>query len=128
MTKLTLPRRGDLAAVVEPVKMRFFLHSSGVASELAEGNVHLRVTMTDTGRPYHNQCTGEALQTVQCHAADEDITLFGGCFCPFVQRAWVAFDYLGIQYKVRRVSLIPFPNGLIRSHVVLYVQAISYVT
>ncbi|KAG9311779.1 glutathione S-transferase [Chiua virens] len=57
--------------------------------------------MTDTGKGYHNQCTGEALQTVQRHVTDEDITLFAGCFCPFVQRVWVTLEYLGIPYKVR---------------------------
>lgn len=61
--------------------------------------------MTDTGKVYYNQCTGEALQTVQRHAADEDIVLFAGCFCPFVQRAWVTLEYLGIPYKVRRLDL-----------------------
>ncbi|KAN0085796.1 valine---tRNA ligase [Tylopilus felleus] len=56
--------------------------------------------MTDTGKSYHKHCTGDALQTVQRHAVDEDITLFAGCFCPFVQRAWVTLEYLGIPYKV----------------------------
>ncbi|KAG6840094.1 hypothetical protein C0991_008992 [Blastosporella zonata] len=27
-------------------------------------------------------------------------TLFGSCFCPFVQRVWVSFEFLGIPYKV----------------------------
>ncbi|KAF8885770.1 hypothetical protein BD779DRAFT_1532367 [Infundibulicybe gibba] len=54
----------------------------------------------DSGKHYHNQCTGNALTTVNKHTADEDITLFGSCFCPFVQRVWVAFEYLGIPYKV----------------------------
>ena len=57
--------------------------------------------MTDTGKSYHKQATGEALQTVQRHAADQGITLFAGCFCPFVQRAWVTLEALGIPYKVR---------------------------
>jgi len=56
---------------------------------------------TDSGKQYHLQCTGEALDTVNAHAADADITLFGSCFCPFVQRVWVAFEYLGIPYRVR---------------------------
>lgn len=54
----------------------------------------------DIGRAYHKQCTGEALKTVELHQQDEDITLFGSCFCPFVQRVWVAFEVLGIPYKV----------------------------
>lgn len=71
--------------------------------------------MTDTGKVYHNHCTGEALQTVQRHTADEDIVLFAGCFCPFVQRAWVTLEYLGIPYKVRRFTLHSFLR-LIRSN------------
>jgi hypothetical protein len=55
---------------------------------------------TDKGRVYHTKCTGSALETVNKHDKDQDITLFGSCFCPFVQRAWVAFEFLGIPYKV----------------------------
>lgn len=54
----------------------------------------------DRGRPYHTQCTGPALATVSQHRDEADITLFGSCFCPFVQRVWVAFEYMGISYKV----------------------------
>jgi glutathione S-transferase len=55
---------------------------------------------------YHLKCTGPALQTVERHSNDEDITLFGSCFCPFVQRAWVALEYLGIPYKVKRMKIL----------------------
>lgn len=54
----------------------------------------------DSGKAYHTECTGDALVTVKTHEKDEDITLFGSCFCPFVQRVWVAFEILGIPYKV----------------------------
>lgn len=55
--------------------------------------------MTDTERLYHSQCTGEALKTVEAHQDDQDITLFGSCFCPFVQRVWIALEALEIPYK-----------------------------
>ncbi|PPR04652.1 hypothetical protein CVT24_011870 [Panaeolus cyanescens] len=55
----------------------------------------------DMGRAYHNECTGDALETVKKHQREEDITLFGSCFCPFVQRVWVVFEMLGIPYKLR---------------------------
>ncbi|KAG2108662.1 uncharacterized protein F5147DRAFT_694264, partial [Suillus discolor] len=58
--------------------------------------------MTDSGRVYHRSCTGPALQTVEQHAQDQDITLFASCFCPFVQRVWTALEYLEIPYKVRQ--------------------------
>lgn len=40
----------------------------------------------DSGKAYHKECTGIALQTVQSRQVPADITLFGSCFCPFVQR------------------------------------------
>lgn len=57
----------------------------------------------DSGKHYHKQCTGLALETVNAHQdPDAEITLFGSCFCPFVQRAWVTFEYLGVPYNVSR--------------------------
>ncbi|KAF9266111.1 hypothetical protein L218DRAFT_858433 [Marasmius fiardii PR-910] len=55
--------------------------------------------MTDTGKPYRVECTGIALETVKVHSSSQDITLFGSCFCPFVQRVWAAFQFLDIPYK-----------------------------
>ncbi|KAJ3478800.1 hypothetical protein NLI96_g9512 [Meripilus lineatus] len=54
----------------------------------------------DTGKSYHLKCTGDALTTANAHTSPSDITLFAGCFCPFVQRVWVALEYLGIDYHV----------------------------
>lgn len=54
----------------------------------------------DTGRAYHLECTGQALATVQAHTSPEHITLFGSCFCPFVQWVWVTLEHLGIDYMV----------------------------
>jgi glutathione S-transferase len=55
----------------------------------------------DSGKSYHKECTGLALETANKHQdINADITLFGGCFCPFVQRVWATFEYLGVPYKV----------------------------
>ncbi|KAJ6560434.1 thioredoxin-like protein [Mycena capillaripes] len=51
-------------------------------------------------KSYHLEATGPALDTVKKHSDAQDITLFGSCFCPFVQRAWVALEYLEIPYRV----------------------------
>ncbi|KAJ7068633.1 glutathione S-transferase [Mycena amicta] len=51
-------------------------------------------------KSYHLVCTGIALETAQKHSEPQDITLFGSCFCPFVQRVWAAMEYLRIPYKV----------------------------
>ncbi|KAF5364137.1 hypothetical protein D9756_000141 [Leucocoprinus leucothites] len=67
----------------------------------------------DKGKVYHTKCTGTALDTVTRHNGDEDITLFGSCFCPFVQRAWIAFEYLGIPYKYYEVDPYKKPKELL---------------
>ncbi|KJA29581.1 hypothetical protein HYPSUDRAFT_125770 [Hypholoma sublateritium FD-334 SS-4] len=67
----------------------------------------------DSGKAYHTECTGDALVTVKAHAKDEDITLFGSCFCPFVQRVWVAFEILGISYKYHEVDPYKKPKELL---------------
>lgn len=69
--------------------------------------------MTDSGKVYHRSCTGPALQTVQQHAQDQDITLFAGCFCPFVQRVWAALEYLHIPYKYYEVDPYKKPQELL---------------
>jgi len=67
----------------------------------------------DAGKHYHNECTGAALDTVKQHENPSDITLFGSCFCPFVQRVWVAFEYLGIPYKYYEVDPYKKPTDLL---------------
>ncbi|CCL99397.1 uncharacterized protein FIBRA_01415 [Fibroporia radiculosa] len=54
----------------------------------------------DTGKTYHRECTGEAYKTAQAHISPKDITLFASCFCPFVQRIWVALEFYGIDYRL----------------------------
>ncbi|PPQ92794.1 hypothetical protein CVT25_003905 [Psilocybe cyanescens] len=68
---------------------------------------------SDSGRVYHTACTGAALATAQAHEREEDITLFGSCFCPFVQRVWVAFEVLGVPYKVYEVDPYKKPKELL---------------
>ncbi|KAJ7129237.1 thioredoxin-like protein [Mycena epipterygia] len=62
---------------------------------------------------YHLQCTGAAMETVMQHSDAQDITLFGSCFCPFVQRVWVALEYLGIPYKYYEVDPYKKPAELL---------------
>ncbi|KAG0692412.1 hypothetical protein DFH29DRAFT_817595, partial [Suillus ampliporus] len=68
---------------------------------------------TDSGKVYHRECTGPDLATVQQHAHDQDITLFAGCFCPFVQRVWAALEYLQIPYKASGSMLKISRKGLV---------------
>ena len=57
----------------------------------------------DTGKPHRSQATGNALETVKARSGQAELTLFAGCFCPFVQRVWVALEYYGIEYHVCHV-------------------------
>ncbi|KAI0938817.1 hypothetical protein AcV5_000418 [Taiwanofungus camphoratus] len=70
-------------------------------------------TKADSGKSYHRQCTGAALETARAHSDPKDITLFGSCFCPFVQRVWTAFEYLGIEYKYYEVDPYKKPADLL---------------
>lgn len=73
-----------------------FNHTTLCARDSMSGKI-------DSGKVYYRECTGAALETVKRHASDQDITLFAGCFCPFVQRVWVALEYLDIPYKVSSI-------------------------
>jgi glutathione S-transferase len=72
----------------------------------------------DTGRSYRTECTGLALETVKAHEEPADITFFAACFCPFVQRVWIAFELLGVPYKVSAI-LTPFNINKIDHNLVL---------
>ena len=47
---------------------------------------------------YHLETTGQAAKTAAAHSADRvvdpSIEFMGACFCPFVQRAWIALEVL----------------------------------
>lgn len=58
------------------------------------------------GKTYHKECTGLALDTVNEHTQNEDITFFGACFCPFVQRVGLGLEALGIPYQVHRLEFV----------------------
>jgi len=73
----------------------------------------MSIAVNDSGKQYHNSCTGIALDTVHKHIGNEDITLFGSCFCPFVQRAWVALEYLDIPYTYYEVDPYKKPQDLL---------------
>ena len=59
-------------------------------------------TARDSGKRYHRECTGDALETVRKHSerSEGEIQFFAACFCPFVQRVWIALEYLEIPYFV----------------------------
>ena len=65
-------------------------------------------------KTYHKQPTGAALQTAQAHAAKTDLTLFGSCFCPFVQRVWISLEFKGsMPYTYYEVDPYAKPKDLL---------------
>ncbi|KAI1424873.1 putative glutathione S-transferase [Xylaria sp. FL1777] len=60
--------------------------------------------------------TGLAKQTVDDHAAEQQLKLFAGWFCPFVQRTWITLEEKGIPYQYIEVN--PYNKGpeLMRSN------------
>ncbi|CEH18048.1 Glutathione S-transferase [Ceraceosorus bombacis] len=68
---------------------------------------------------YHLQCTGQALETARRHEKDvepstgDEITLYGSCFCPFVHRAWITLEVLGLPYKYVEVDPYAKPASLL---------------
>ncbi|KAF8534572.1 glutathione S-transferase [Trichophaea hybrida] len=63
-------------------------------------------------KSYHKKATGQALQTVKKHSKDTEIKLFGSCFCPFVQRVWIALEFKGIDYQYIEVDPYAKPKIL----------------
>lgn len=73
-----------------------WIHNSTLTGSLTTA---LMSSRSATG--YHLECTGNAAETAQAHAphlndaaASTSIQFMGACFCPFVQRAWIALEFL----------------------------------
>ncbi|VDC03082.1 unnamed protein product [Peniophora sp. CBMAI 1063] len=64
----------------------------------------------DSGKKWALQCTGVALETVNKHSSDEEITLFASAYCPFVQRAWSAIEFLEVPYRYYEVDAYAKPK------------------
>ncbi|KAJ5679466.1 hypothetical protein N7462_007710 [Penicillium macrosclerotiorum] len=71
--------------------------------------------MADTSqqKTYHTKATGVAFATVARHSADSNLKLYGSCFCPFVQRVWIALEMKGIPYQYIEVDPYKKPASLL---------------
>ncbi|KAJ5700337.1 hypothetical protein N7536_003350 [Penicillium majusculum] len=70
--------------------------------------------MSRTGqKSYHTKATGLAAETAIKHSADVNLKLFGSCFCPFVQRVWIALELKGIPYQYIEVDPYEKPQSLL---------------
>ncbi|OCK80640.1 glutathione S-transferase [Lepidopterella palustris CBS 459.81] len=64
-------------------------------------------------KTYHKKATGNALNTVKKHAKEEDLKLYGSCFCPFVQRVWISLEIKQIPYQYIEVDPYKKPQSLL---------------
>lgn len=70
-------------------------------------------TKQDDKKSYHTKATGKALETVKNHSKDNDLKLFGSCFCPFVQRVWISLEHKKIPYQYIEVDPYKKPQSLL---------------
>ncbi|KAJ5899047.1 hypothetical protein N7495_003791 [Penicillium taxi] len=64
-------------------------------------------------KSYHTRATGLAANTAIKHSAESSLKLYGSCFCPFVQRVWIALEFKGIQYQYIEVDPYYKPQSLL---------------
>ncbi|CAG8953500.1 hypothetical protein HYFRA_00010250 [Hymenoscyphus fraxineus] len=64
-------------------------------------------------KTYHKKASGAALTTVKKHMKDHELKLFGSCFCPWVQKVWIALEAKGLQYQYIEVDPFKKPQALL---------------
>ncbi|GFF23101.1 glutathione S-transferase U9 [Aspergillus lentulus] len=64
-------------------------------------------------KTYHTKATGLAALTAINHSHEAEFKLFGSCFCPFVQRVWIALEIKGIPYQYIEVDPYQKPQSLL---------------
>ncbi|KAF2144447.1 uncharacterized protein K452DRAFT_306284 [Aplosporella prunicola CBS 121167] len=70
--------------------------------------------MTQEHPDIYPEATGLAKATVQVHQAETPLKLYGGWFCPFVQRIWLILEEKGIPYQFIEVNPYNRPESLLR--------------
>ncbi|EMD01077.1 hypothetical protein BAUCODRAFT_62112 [Baudoinia panamericana UAMH 10762] len=81
-------------------------HASKAELDANQGGNHNKKT-------YHKQATGLAWETVQAHSSDNDLKLYGSCFCPFVHRVWISLEHKGLDYQYVEVDVYRKPKLLL---------------
>ncbi|KAI9738543.1 MAG: hypothetical protein M1818_005440 [Claussenomyces sp. TS43310] len=93
-------------------------HSLAESDKVKKNSVQRHTMKQDkeekyTQKTYHQRASGNALATVKRHAKDHELKLFGSCFCPFVQRVWIALEAKGLQYQYIEVDPYKKPQVLL---------------
>ncbi|KAL4881971.1 hypothetical protein BJY04DRAFT_207165 [Aspergillus karnatakaensis] len=99
---------------------RFLLKEAKEKKKGGDGNgaCSSRTMSANTNAPqsqknYHTKATGSAAETAANHAAEADLKLYGSCFCPFVQRVWIALELKNIPYQYIEVDPYQKPQSLL---------------
>ena len=77
-------------------------------------------------KSYHRKATGLAAQTAKKHAKEHELVLFGSCFCPFVQRVWIALELKGVGYQYVEVDPYKKPPALLEVNPLGLVPALRH--
>ncbi|KAH7388611.1 hypothetical protein BKA66DRAFT_54685 [Pyrenochaeta sp. MPI-SDFR-AT-0127] len=64
-------------------------------------------------KTYHKKATGNALTTAKNHSKDDELKLYGSCFCPFVQRVWISLEHKQIPYQYIEIDPYKKPQSLL---------------
>ncbi|GAQ33959.1 hypothetical protein AtubIFM61612_005121 [Aspergillus tubingensis] len=82
-------------------------------SNYHRAQTRVMATQNQIQKQYHTKATGLAAQTVAHRSQDNELKLYGSCFCPFVQRVWVALEIKGIPYQYIEVDPYKKPQSLL---------------
>ncbi|KAL3470028.1 hypothetical protein BJX99DRAFT_58374 [Aspergillus californicus] len=73
-----------------------------------------RTMSTSTSqKSYHTKATGSAAETAANRSEEQDLKLYGSCFCPFVQRVWIALELKKVPYQYIEVDPYQKPQSLL---------------
>lgn len=64
-------------------------------------------------KSYHTKTSGSAAITAKKHNRPSEMVLYGSCFCPFVQRVWIALEVKRIPYEYIEVDPYKKPQSLL---------------
>ncbi|CAL5874622.1 uncharacterized protein PFLUO_LOCUS8919 [Penicillium psychrofluorescens] len=92
---------------------RYLLKKQGKGRKKSTSSVQQGQIMSTTNKAYHTKATGLAAETAARHAAETELQLYGSCFCPFVQRVWIALELKGIPYQYIEVDPYEKPKSLL---------------
>ncbi|KAF9887765.1 hypothetical protein FE257_009571 [Aspergillus nanangensis] len=73
----------------------------------------MSVQSQPTQKTYHTKATGLAAETAESHSQENELKLYGSCFCPFVQRVWIALEAKGIRYQYIEIDPYKKPPSLL---------------